>query len=972
MQVRECVLFLPSYELDGYPRHLPSPEAAALLSGWIGLWHPQLMALSQTLPRWHQVESPPSNLEHGIYVLPECSTEYLPHDLEARVADANSVLLRPVTAWRDMQQRVLKSVGLVDEYADEHPLAWIVPQFAALGFAYLQVQLMTRQLRYSSNLDLTAFSEQAMEAAEAAQAGNAELAEEKLQGCFDSLGQERDHYYSLDVHLVDVTLLAPTTLGRSLAKQLDNGFKTSYLASAELLSQLRDKNGTNFQQFVDSVASEQACVVGGLERERPTPLMARETMARDALAGRAAYAELGVEPPLVFGRMSYGLLPDSAAFLRRLGYKGTLLLAFSNGRYPLGNQTKISWEASDGTFLSALAGPVLDASDPASFHSIGWTLGDALDHQHVPTVLFAHWPGRYCEFYELLQLVAARTPALGKWQTASDYFIDTDQPYHQERLKADAFQCNWLAETEDAGELLLATKAYHLAQAQLRSVQNLSNLLWQLQHSSTRNDKLPVPTPEISPDPSALPLPLAMQAWAPDLAALQSRVDSLFDDIPRAEQRAAEIQQQLDQYANQVLQELAGLLAAIKQAAPTDNDDCVRVLLNPRSCPVRVISTLPTQRSYPADTAWHFAEASTGDARQACIDLPSMGFVASDLAAEPSSGPREAALAENGGLIRNEFLEAQVDMSRGHLRTLHVPGIRGNRFSLQLARRTHDAQGELVYSEMVASKVQVITANPICGVIRASGVLKEAGRSVGKFEVDYQTTRGSRILEVKFRLSELQPLGDGNPWRAAYVARLAWPTEAAILKTYACGGRQSWTSGKAIAPALIDIDEADYHTQILTGGLAFHRRTDLRFLETILATEGQSSVEHRMGIGVDLPYPIQSAMAFMDHPYEVSLPKGNKPISKSGWLVSCNAKNVTVELECPLVDEQQRLIGMRLFLTENAGKSTSAGIRLFRELKSAARVDYIGGKVGDLSVSGDRVTIALRSSEQVNVDVVWS
>ncbi len=75
---------------------------------------------------------------------------------------------------------------------------------------------MTRQLRYSSNLDELLFADQALQAAMAAIEGDSETANRLLQSCFDQLGQERDHYYSLDVNLIDVTLLAPTTLGASL------------------------------------------------------------------------------------------------------------------------------------------------------------------------------------------------------------------------------------------------------------------------------------------------------------------------------------------------------------------------------------------------------------------------------------------------------------------------------------------------------------------------------------------------------------------------------------------------------------------------------------------------------------------------------------------------------------------------------------------------------------------------------------
>ena len=245
------------------------------------------------------------------------------------------------------------------------------------------------------------------------------------------------------------------------------------------------------------------------------------------------------------------------------------------------------------------------------------------------------------------------------------------------------------------------------------------------------------------------------------------------------------------------------------------------------------------------------------------------------------------------------------------------------------------------------------------------------GSPVGKFEIDYRVWRGGRIVEIAIRLTDLAPLSDADPWRSAYVARLAWPTEAAIVRSFSGGGRHAWPSGRAIAPRLVEIDETDYRTHYLTGGLAFHRRTEQRFLESLLAVQGDTAVEHRIGLAVDLPHPWLGATQFLDRSYEVDLIAPAPLEASTGWLVSVDARNVIADLETPLVDAQGRAVGMRLFLTETEGKSCNAQVRLPREVASAARVDYLGGAIGKLTCADDRVTIAMRSGEQVNVDVIW-
>ncbi len=355
MKLRDCVLLLASYELDGFPRTLPSQTARDLLSGWIALWHPRLLSALEAAPRWQSAAQLPGELHDILFVLPTIAVEKLEADAEQRIADAGGHLLRPSqTTWRDFQDELLciaTSAGLLDEPMSETasqtasessntaasppPLPALVEElrddFAALGYAFLQIQLMTRQLRYTSNLDLLQFGQQLTAAAKSTLADDRSEAERWLQACFDALGQERDHYYSLDAHLLDVTLLAPSTLGKSLTAQLDRTDAaslppTAYLASGELLRALSRAHPQQLSKLQSAVQQRQACVVGGLDVERPHALMSREQIARDFARGRTIYQACGFEPPRVFARRSYGLNADSVSMLRRWGFEGCLLI----------------------------------------------------------------------------------------------------------------------------------------------------------------------------------------------------------------------------------------------------------------------------------------------------------------------------------------------------------------------------------------------------------------------------------------------------------------------------------------------------------------------------------------------------------------------------------------------------------------------------------------------------------------------
>ncbi|MFN3191122.1 MAG: hypothetical protein ACE361_11405 [Aureliella sp.] len=992
--LRQCLLLLPGYELDEYPRHLPAEEAEPLLAGWSALWHPLILAKTPLLPAWQSASSIPAELGKSLILVPEIAKPELATDWE-NAEEAH--LLEPKSNWREFQVelvQLLQEKGWLETNENSEPVEQLRPDFAALAYAYLQIQLMTRQLRYTSNLDQILFAEQVQSAAEFAVQGNGDEAEQQLQACFDTLGQERDHYYSLDVQLLDVTLLADSTLGKSLAKQLEpdsNQPATTYLAPASLLRALKVKSPASFDHLRARIVSGADSIAGGLDLENPHPLLDRESLIQDLRAGREAYQELDLEPPNVFARYSFGQLTDHPTELRRNGFDGVLLISWADGHYPTGTQPKISWESGDGTFIPALAMESLDANDPASFLSLGWSIGEALDHQHVPTIMFAHWPDRRHEFFDFLVTISSRTPALGRFVHCQNYFSETDEPYHQEKLVASAFKYNWLAKSVSPQRTILATRRFHEIAVRLRSLQNLANIAWQLEtpppknasHSPQAEQSDSSPTdgksefePGSPSHPTDSPRGIADYSVAfPDLHAIRQQSYSLLDADADLDALSKEIETKLQSQTDSICNRLASLLSptAATRTSKTSELPKAKLVLNPRSFPQRFRTQSASERSF-VESDWNYATGLVGSHRYTGIDVSGLGFLAAPFAKEVSHKTRQHHLAEVGGVVHNEFLEAQIDNTRGHLRSLHVPGRRGNRLSVMLARRDRDDKGEFTYSEMKASKVQMLTSSNMCGLVRATGKLESNGKTIADFEIDYEIWRGSRVMEIAVRLDNLTALENTNAWKSAYVLRVAWPTEAAILYTHFAGRRAPWSGNQIVSPHLIEIDETDYRTQFLTGGLCFHRRTEERFLETILVggKDCPTSFEHRFGVGVDLPYAMLAAEDFLDQRYAVSL-YGEQVASESqGWFFSADKRNVRLELEAPLIDDEGRNVGLRLFASECAGKSTSTNLSLMRRIQSASRVDYQGEVLNKLSINGDNATIVLRANEQCNVDVYWA
>src|SRR5690606_25204517 len=110
--------------------------------------------------------------------------------------------------------------------------------FLALGYCYLQIELLTRHMRYASNLDVVRFMDHVVVGAKAATAGDEAAARAQLVAAFDMLGEQRDHYYSVDAYVFDLTLIADTTLGASLRRELAQPTAVNLLVSGELIERM--------------------------------------------------------------------------------------------------------------------------------------------------------------------------------------------------------------------------------------------------------------------------------------------------------------------------------------------------------------------------------------------------------------------------------------------------------------------------------------------------------------------------------------------------------------------------------------------------------------------------------------------------------------------------------------------------------------------------------------------------------------
>ncbi|MFT7640281.1 MAG: alpha-mannosidase, partial [Pirellulaceae bacterium] len=253
MKYLELVILLPCHGLEDFPIHHEGQQANGLLACWTSMWHPALLASTQKMPIWARVDDPPEELAQRLIIIPEVSLEELQTGFVERAKEEGAVVVRRKHERAEILEAALKPLDSYDPENNKlNPER--VADFLALGYCYLQVQLLTRQMRYSSNLDEIHFQNQLLAAANAAVAGDDELAEKKIATCFDLLAEERAHYYPVDVFLIDLTMVALTTTGASLQDELGKSTAGNLLISASTLQAMATENPQTLEKLKAGVS----------------------------------------------------------------------------------------------------------------------------------------------------------------------------------------------------------------------------------------------------------------------------------------------------------------------------------------------------------------------------------------------------------------------------------------------------------------------------------------------------------------------------------------------------------------------------------------------------------------------------------------------------------------------------------------------------------------------------------------------
>lgn len=426
--LKRLTLVTSANELADFPTHFAGSDAEELLAGWTALWHPVLLATARALPtiRADHDLPDPSSLQGELAVIP---TMFDRGDVttwreQLRLhPNRHLISIEGVADRRQIIAAALAALGQPTDPVDPD----LTADFFALGYAFLQVEMLTRLMRYSHLIEPEKLLNAVLTAATAAIEGRAEPARESIAAACDMLTQARNHYYPVDVHFVDVALLAKSVWGAPLREELAAAPWLNVLATGEQLEQLAQVEPETASALRAALVAkpQTAGLIGGCYTSGPLCDRAPETLLADLMRGRQISLDTFGHAPQVFAHFNAGLAPLLPRLLSDFGFRGALLAAFDGGQMPRADQCRTRWTGPDGALVEALVTTPLDAGQAETFLSMAEAISRSMDRDHVATILLAGWPGHGSPYLEDLRRITRFGPVLGRFVTLNDYFDTT-------------------------------------------------------------------------------------------------------------------------------------------------------------------------------------------------------------------------------------------------------------------------------------------------------------------------------------------------------------------------------------------------------------------------------------------------------------------------------------------------------------------------------------------------------------------
>ena len=969
MTYEDLYVLIPSHSLEDFPTELEDDEAAGLLNAFAVLWHPLLLAQADTTPSWHRSDEPPEMLENRLVIVPAASEEWLPGGWVGFAEKEGAVVIHQMHDRAEMIAQALAPLDVPETLSED-----LAADFIALGTCYLMVELMTIHMHHYSNLDEVEMQRDAVAAAKAAVAGDETAARSHLKTCFETLLEARERFYPVDCYLIDLCLLIPRLADEHLERALTSDTPVNLLIGAADLQIIADEKPRIIELMREAFDGGRIDIAGGELHERPTPLLPIESVLYDFDRGREVYQQLLDRTPKTWGRRRFGFSTNLPQILHKHGFNAALHIALDDGLYPDAEQSKIRWEGCDGTVIDAITRIPLAAKGAGSYLRFPQRMGESMEEDHVAGVIFARWPEDNAVWFEDLRRIHEYAPVVGRFVTFEDYFESTDDPGRMSSYEAGEYLSPYLLQAVAFQEADPVSR-YRTHQRQ-RTMFNDAQLF-----------------------ASTAKLLLGERVDESHGRELAETIETFgYDD---GETTHRPVVGELPEF----VADSAGQLADV--ILHSADDRAGYLVLNSLAHVRTVVLDLPELKSPPPIEGAIKGSQFDDSHKYVALELPPSGFVWVPIdGGGENTKPASTPLAEEG-VLRNEQFEVWLNEETGGIGRLKGYGRVPNRLSQLLAVRfpqertwtaghgDHQQEFTSYYSEMVRDSIRIISDGPLVGEIETTGGLIDQmnGARLAGFTQRFRVYRGLPFVDVEIDLHDVAHQPEGDPWTNYIGCRWAYNDMTASVTRSVQQGAQGFRGQRFESLHYIEIAVPEERTTICCDGLAFHRKTGNRMLDSILVAEKESATSFRFRIAFDSDYPMQPALDLMTPPTILPTTSGPPRSGPAGWFFHLNAKNVQLlsllDLRPEPIDEgydhddlfdepEERPEpeqvdnvgdGFAARLLETEGRSRRTRLRCFRTPVSARQRDFEGRTITDLEIDGDSVVIDLAAYEIADVEL---
>ena len=864
-KIARLIQLLPSSRLEDFPTHLKGELAAGILSNWTAAWHPLLISAAQSAPvifgadqtavdeDHHHTDSSTDGSEtdsddhpngfdsnfwkDSLVLVPEISLEGIAEGFAAKAVGENARLVTGLVDRTEIIERSFQLVGLTPAPHDNPPQSSGGEQaFYSLAYAYLQIQLLTRKIRYSSNLDQDAFDQNLVTAAQAFAANDIPSTDAAISACYDLLLEEKNNYYPVQPTFIDLVLTTPKTLGARFDNELASQHIVNFLMTGQTLDALQDAAVATLST---KLSDNRAALVGGNDVELPDALLSPETTLRQLQRGLSKSSKMLGYDISIFMRRRFGLMSSIPNILDQLNFNGAMHTSLDGGKFPSGSFGTIRWAGNAEASILSKAETLLDAADPATMLDLGVKIGRQIDSAHEATCTFAHWPGRTDQSYTDLLGVAARSTVLGEFSTLTDHFETLYDPGYADNFSSEEYASPFLNEAIVSSSDVAISRFVNYWRQYYR-LNQIKGLIAQwfavLIVNQTENIRQ------------------SIQPWTQKCEDLQQRIESLTADWNPHMDLTDEIDSALASLTGELLAQFSQSLSDSDSASASQSS-----VVNPLFFTRRASVTTPAAdapQGLSKTTTPYRVQQITGGQLHAVIQCQGSSITPIDSNAAQTPLKKQPSVLE-GTKLQNEFFAATIDSNTGALASILFHGKRGNRASQRLVYKDRRSSKT---STMICDTLESNAANILSGEIKAIGRIVLGEETVANFTQIFRLSRGQRVLELEI---EIQPTIDTENSKTRYFGhRLAWRDEACKIFGSDQFVRSEIYAPKIQSPNFIEIENLDYCLTLLPGGLPYHQRVDRRQLDTLLIIGNEESRCFKMGIGVDVKYPLKSAIEF--------------------------------------------------------------------------------------------------------------